>query len=528
MRAGTFTLRGEMALRVGRNMSRLEDDLFTPEKIFADETLNNGWPGDWEGRAMLADALLSRLTGRESAHLERFFQKMEVNSLGYRGPELYPLADEQQLSGHNWLLRAMLEIYDWKKDPRALQMARDMVEHLYLPLLGQYAHYPVDPAQRTVGGSFAGERDGKQTQGWITSTDIGCAFMSLDGLSQYYKMFGDERVLALLKEMISVFSGIDLVGLKMQTHATLSAVRGVLCLYQTTRDPELLSLARRVFDTYRREGMSDAYTNYNWFARPEWTEPCAMVDSLIVSLTLFDITGEKEYLDFAHRAFFTGLGHAQRQNGGFGCDSCVGAGEDGDILSVRTMEAYWCCSMRGAEGLTRMAEHIARVDDAGMTFLLLSDGLYPAPWGQAEAVSQYPLEGQASVALTGRWQGKTISFFCPENARFTLDGEAVQADWANGFAALTLPRDACRVEMAFDMPVERRGALGRFTPRSRVSLWRGPLMLGADPGSALPDVAALVKTGPARFESPDGTRYETVSAVLHTGDVKPRRVMFEQ
>ena len=33
MRAGTFPLRGEMALRVGRNMSRLEDDLFTPEKI---------------------------------------------------------------------------------------------------------------------------------------------------------------------------------------------------------------------------------------------------------------------------------------------------------------------------------------------------------------------------------------------------------------------------------------------------------------------------------------------------------------
>ena len=528
MKAGEFALRGELAHRVGRSMSRLEDEPFTPEKIFADESLNGGWPGDWEGRAMLADALLSRLTGRESAHLERFFQQMVLNELGYRGAAVYPKADEQQLSGHNWLLRALLEIWDWKGDARALDMARTIVENLYLPLRGHYQKYPIDLAQRKVGGSYAGERDGLERGGWITSTDIGCAFMSLDGLSQYYQMFGDGRVRELLDEMIAVFSGIDLVGLKMQTHATLSAARGVLRLYQATGEAELLALGKRVFDTYRREGMSDACMNYNWFTRPEWTEPCAMVDSLLLALTLFDIEEDPEYLDFAHRAFYTGLGHAQRQNGGFGCDSCVGAGEDGDLLSVRIPEAYWCCSMRGAEGLTRMAEHVAQIDGEGMRFLFLADGSFPAPWGRAEATSQYPYEGQAEVRITGAWKGKTLAFYCPQGAEATLDGEPLAGLWAKGFLRVVVPKDEGTVTLKFDMPLELRGALGRYTPRSRVSLWRGPLMLGAAPGTAAPDIARLVKKGPARYEGPGGAVYEGVGRVMQTGDMEAKRVLFER
>ncbi len=269
MKAGTFQLRGELAYRIGRNMTRLEDPYFTPEEIFADETMNNGWPGDREGRAMLADTLLARLTGRESAHLERFYRLMPLNALGYRGPMLSPRADEQQLSGHNWLVRALLEMYEWKRDERARRMAQAIVENLYLPLRGKYRLYPVDLKERVVGGSYGGTQDGLTHEMWITSTDIGCAFMCLDCLSQYYDLFRDGRVLELLDEMIDVFSGIDLAGLKMQTHATLSAARGLLRLFRATGEARLRALALRVFDTYRSQGMSDAYMNYNWFGRPE-------------------------------------------------------------------------------------------------------------------------------------------------------------------------------------------------------------------------------------------------------------------
>ncbi|MBQ8952710.1 MAG: glycoside hydrolase family 127 protein, partial [Clostridia bacterium] len=467
MKAGTFALRGELAYRIGRNMSRLEDPYFTPEDIFADQTLNNGWPGDREGRAMLADTLLSRLTGRESAHLARFYRLMPLNELGYRGPVLAPRADEQQLSGHNWLVRALLEMYDWRGDERARAMAQAIVEGLYLPLRGKYRLYPVDLSQRVVGGGFGGTQDGLTHQVWITSTDIGCAFMSLDCLSQYYALFRDERVLDLLREMLEVFSGIDLAGLKMQTHATLSALRGALRLYRVTGEEHLLSLALRVFDTYRRQGMSDAYMNYNWFDRPEWTERCAMVDSLMAALELFDVTGETEYLTFAHRAFYTGLGHAQRANGGFGCDTCVGAPQTGDLLAQRTYEAYWCCSMRGAEGLVRMAEHLVMERADGVEFDAYADGLFSFPWGKAEVEAAWPYEGRVSIALTGQWKGRRLKLYAPEDAVLLFDGRPLTGAWAKGFLSAALPQEEGTLSLAFEMPLEYRGALGKFTPRNR-------------------------------------------------------------
>ena len=528
MKAGTFVLRGPLAWRVGRNMSRLEDPYFTPEDAFADETFNGGWPGDREGRAMLGDTLLSRLTGRESAHLERFYRLLPLNERGYRGPVLWPKADEQQLSGHNWLLRAFCEMYAWKGDARSAALARGLVEGLYLPVKGLYNTYPVRPEERVVGGSFGGTADGVAHGDWITSTDVGCAFMPLDGLSQYYELFGDERVLGLLREMTGVFERVDLVGLKMQTHATLSAARGILRLHRVTGDGALLALGRRVFDTYRARGMSDAYMNYNWFDRPEWTEPCAMVDSMIAALNLYDLTGETDYLTFAHRAFYTGLGHAQRANGGYGCDSCVGALDDGDVLSVRAYEAYWCCSMRGAEGLTRFSEHLIVEKPDGVEFDAYSDGAYRAAFGGIDVQTAWPYEGEARIAFSGAWRGRRVRLYAPEGARVTLDGRPVPAAWENGFLALTLPADEAALELTFDMPVEWRGAVGAWTAKDRASLWRGPLMYGAPAGAAAPDVAAMVRSRGHSWAAPDGTVFTPVDQTILAPDAAPLRVMFQK
>ena len=51
------------------------------------------------------------------------------------------------------------------------------------------------------------------------------------------------------------------------------------------------------------------------------------------------------------------MGYAQRSNGGFGCDECIGSETAGVFLSTleNIYEAFWCCSMRGAEGLANAA-----------------------------------------------------------------------------------------------------------------------------------------------------------------------------
>ena len=72
-------------------------------------------------------------------------------------------------------------------------------------------------------------------------------------------------------------------------------------------------------------------------------------------MELWKHTQNQDYLEQAQLIWFNALGHAQRSNGGFGCDNCPGA--DGEVeLKFKVKEAHWCCTMRGAEGLFRINE----------------------------------------------------------------------------------------------------------------------------------------------------------------------------
>jgi hypothetical protein len=280
-----------------------------------------------------------------------------LNSDGYRGPIQPGVADEQALSGHNWLLRALMEYHLWKHDAASMNLARGIVENLYLPWREAYglSHRPCPAFD---GRRASGTLDGKIVCGWKTSTDIGCAFISLDALSQYHQITRDPRVESLIDEMIVRFQTIDLVASSMQTHAALSALRGILRYSETTGREDLLDFAIRAFEQYLKLGISECYANHNWFGRPLWTEPCAIVDSYIVTIELCKRTGQGRYADIANRIYHSAFLHAQRANGGFGCDSCVGSGERPEILRSVIPEAHWCCSMRGAEGLYAAAGNV--------------------------------------------------------------------------------------------------------------------------------------------------------------------------
>lgn len=126
---------GELGFRLAKNFARLEDTEYRPDVLF--EIEKNGWAGDWEGRTVLALVLLSRTTGQKAAYLDEILDKLEeeMNPKGYlKGILPDGEADEQQLSGHNWLLRGLLEHYLWTGSERSERMARKIVENLYLPV----------------------------------------------------------------------------------------------------------------------------------------------------------------------------------------------------------------------------------------------------------------------------------------------------------------------------------------------------------------------------------------------------------
>ncbi len=343
----------ELRERIRLNYHRLTTgDYYAEEHIFSPEGYD--WYGDKEGRALLAFASHYKISGAVAPCMEYLLSHLEehLNEQGYFGPIFGREIHEQQLSGHSWFLRGLCEHYELFGDELCLRVLRDVTEHLYLPLRGRFAAYPIrrdGAGEGGVSGSQIGEREG-----WILSSDVACAFMSVDGLSHVYRVTRDERVRELLDEMTDTYVAIDKIALGAQTHCTLTAARGMVRMYRETEDKRYLDGAVRIFDLYANGGgMTATYQNLNWWGRPDsWTEPCCIVDSMMLAGELYRLTGDEGYRTLAARIFHNGLASAQRPNGGAGTDSVV-ADVDGaeDTLRLQMYEAYFCCTMRLAEGL---------------------------------------------------------------------------------------------------------------------------------------------------------------------------------
>ncbi len=351
------TVSGDLKARAIRNFDRMESSIYHPDNLFITASGDSKWPGDMEGRAALALTMLGQSTHRTPEYLETIIREFpsKMNSLGYFGPIHKDSVSEQQLAGHGWTLRALCEYYNWKKDTSALGMIKKIIEHLALPTKSIQKNYPIDPAKRINSGSYGGTEESK-IGNWILSTDIGCNYIFLDGLTQAYQIMPSHELKELIDEMIGRFFEIDLVSIKAQTHASLTAMRAILRYYETIGDHNLLEEVRKRFDLYIHQGITENFENYNWFGRPEWTEPCAVIDSYIDAFYLWRFTDNPDYLNLAHSIYFNGMCFEQRSNGGFGLQNCSGSKDN--LLFPLVEEAYWCCSMRGGEGLSRAIQNL--------------------------------------------------------------------------------------------------------------------------------------------------------------------------
>ena len=348
----------ELSARVKLNFEHLKyDPYYSIGEVFSPRDYS--WYGDKEGRALLAFVSHYKITGEVIPCMEEMLHEMpgRLNGEGYFGPLYRGKIHEEQLSGHSWLLRGLSEHYQAFGDDVSLSTIRNITRNLFLPLKGKIDSYPVERDGEKIGG-VSGEMAGEQ-EGWLLSTDIGCAFMSIDGLSHAYQITREESVKALLDEMIGFYLAIDKVKLKAQTHCTLTAARGMLRMYANTGEEAYLKGAQEIFSLYVfGGGMTKTYQNLNWWGREDsWTEPCAIVDSLMVAAELYKATGKAEYRTLAARIYHNGLATAQRDNGGAGTDTLICDGSGYQDLHPLMYEANFCCSMRLAEGLWYIVEN---------------------------------------------------------------------------------------------------------------------------------------------------------------------------
>ncbi len=504
-------LEGEIAFRIIKNFTRMEELEYRPESIFDIDT--GGWPGDFEGRTILALVLLSRATGRKAAYLDKilFTLKEKLNEKGYL-KEILPEGtyNEQQLSGHNWLLRGLLEYYIWTGKEEIADIAKGIVKNLFLPVRGGYKHYPVDPTLRSCDGGAAGHITGEAVNHWYLSTDIGCAFMSMDALSQYYEIFEDPQVAVLLEEMAESFMAIDFVNSHMQTHASLSACRGLIRYYRCTGKEEILRFVIHFFELYKKDGMSENYANYNWFGKPTWTEPCAIVDSYLLGVELFKETKDIVYIEIANQIFYNALGYAQRRNGGFGCDDCVGSEESGGFLSIKDelYEAFWCCSMRGAEGLSTSVVNSMITKGKEIYFVHYFNGEYQLPTIHMRVKTSFPEEGNIQIILKKNIGINQFHFYVPqgvnkESLSLTMEGEPLKYSWEGDF--LTTCLTGCgEVLLTFDISLQKRSRLSHNSSAGNATFWHGVLLLGVKTDNIIEvDENCAIYCGNGAYEAGD-------------------------
>lgn len=396
-----FKPKGELAIRMMKNFGRLHDGIYNCRNF---HPANIGWPGDYEGRVLLGLISQSEINGLPPVYLEELtsyiFEK--TSEYGYFGDKFNPeLINEQQLSGNSWFARSMVELYRYNKDLQALDRVKRCSENLFLQCRGFYNEYPLE---RVVGknGKEEGELD-RINGRWLCSTDIGCAYIPIDGVTSCYELlleigYDCVELENLIDEMIENYFKLDFIGMKVQTHATLSGLRGILRYARISNKKELIEKVKYVFDLYISYGMTETYENKNWFCRPEWTEPCAVIDSFDVASQLFEVTSDSFYMNLAQKIYFNGISTSQRSNGGFGTDKCVGQ-DSRNTIAIGCKEATWCCTMRGGEGFKYVVKKaVEEKSDAAYVNIPVS-GKFESNCGTFEIETNYPYEGEIKIQL---------------------------------------------------------------------------------------------------------------------------------
>ena len=537
---------GDLAKRAGQNYDRLESDIYQPPLVFENPFgSSKTWPGDWEGRTVLGLTLLARSTHREARYLDDILRLYpgKMNSRGYFGPLLDPKAvDEQQLAGHGWVLRGLCEYYEWKHDERVLEMINNVVRNLALPTRGQHSIYPIDPAIRFVKGGVAGEIVA-HLGNWKLSSDNGCDFIFLDGVTHAYQVRGGADLKALIDEMIARFLEVDVIAIKAQTHATLTAIRALLRQYENSGDPRLLEAVEKRYKLYRSQAMTETYANFNWFERPEWSECCAIIDSFMIGVQLWRHTGDPAYLEDAHLIYFNGMGRGQRNNGGYGVDTYAGAHDP--YLEVNTYEAPFCCTMRGGEGNARAIEYayFSRPGELVLPFfhdskasLQIGDGAVTL-----RQTTGYPYQGTVKLEIisSSLKQPVRMHFVAPswtKSHRLRLNGKDVPVRTNKGFVEVRSPlRAGDTMALDFDLVTGARDTFNPYSIRGYHAFHSGPLVLGYEGPTeiALPRDSELIPDEPGSFRAKaTGTRLARINDlnVLKVSEKDPfrRQVLFRE
>lgn len=330
--------------------------LDAPEFVLADVHFHvnrrfTQYSGDISGRMLGALQALGPLIGRDSpmiqSLLEGFHQYQQPDGHFGVAQDLAAGVDQDRdmpiLWGNGRLLLALAERCREHPDPGLLAIARRIGDYVIStrPYYGKRENF------ETVGGMYS--------SGFTT-----CYPSLIDGLAALGEETGDARYLDEAR-FIARLSLLDREFSHRHSHGRLSAYRGMLDLDRITGTREFLPVVREAVQTITRQMLLPTGGVTERFDRDgDRDEGCTQADWLRVNYLLWQATGDTSCLDMVEHTMRNHLFATQLANGGFGHYYWEPLEDRGQAYAGARIthigaEAYWCCSMHGAQILADLA-----------------------------------------------------------------------------------------------------------------------------------------------------------------------------
>ena len=172
-----------------------------------------------------------------------------------------------------------------------------------------------------------------------------CFTQYIEGLVMLSEHTGDKQYAAIAAKAYQVLPPRG----QQHSHGYLSTLRGVLDLYEYTKDSQHLNYVRQAYDSLVH---SDDYTAFGavheyFGGKGDRDEGCSTSDFMRLSLHLYRLTDEPEYLERGEFALYNAFYFNQYFTGDFGSHFIDEEGAKPAAL----MASWWCCTMHGLRAM---------------------------------------------------------------------------------------------------------------------------------------------------------------------------------
>lgn len=303
------------------------------------------------------------------------------------------------LWGNGRLLVGLMDYYNAYHKPEVLVAAKK---------LGDFLNGITD---NCVSPEIVEKFKDKNAMGYICFTQL------MEGLVNLWDKTKEDKYLSTATRVYSLLPGRG----KQHSHGYLNTLMGTLMLYDRTDDSDHLDFVVERYDElihstdYLITGGVPEYFGSVGVAKDARDEGCSEADFLMLSLRLWETTGDVQYLEKAEHCLVNHLFANQYQTGDFGhkyIEPKMGFRVDKNIA-----RSWWCCNFHSLRALNETNEYILTKEDNLIKLNLFFDGEIKDDNIQVSVTQDKNLSNKLNVGVLKADKDSRLAVRVPEWAK---------------------------------------------------------------------------------------------------------------